>query len=68
MHHAVELLKILRRSEDLKGVKYVLELLVPVLEPELWPMKQWEPKGRERDRLNALLKGWNEIWLSSHKI
>lgn len=54
MHHAVELLKILRRSEDLKGVKYVLELLVPVLEPELWPMKQWEPKGRERDRLNAL--------------
>ena len=24
------------------------------------PMKQWEPKGRERDRLNALLKGWSE--------
>ena len=40
MHHAVELLKILRRSEDLKGVKYVLELLVPVLEPE-------KPKDRE---------------------
>lgn len=54
MHHAVELLKILRRSEDLKGVKYVLDLLVPVLEPE-------KPKGRERDRLNALLKGWSEI-------
>lgn len=57
MHHAEELLKILRRSEDLKGVKYVLELLVPVLEPELWPMKQWGTKGQGEGSIERPFKG-----------